>query len=288
MKRITLFSLIVCLSFTCALFSQNKGKNKPSDWKLSVQSYTFHLFTVKESLEKTAQLGVRYIEIYPGQKLGGGFENEVFGYNLNPDTQLTIKKWAKSNKVKIISSGVWVANSDEWEPIFSFAKNMGMEYISAEPAHEDWDLVESLAKKYNIKVAVHNHPSESSYWKPEILLNDIQHRSALLGACCDVGHYKRMGIDPVSSLKELQGRIISLHFKDIAPQGDNGTLEDVVWGQGILNVQAMMEELCRQNFKGYFTIEYEADWENNVPKIKESIDYFNLVRNQLTTSKISK
>ena len=57
-------------------------------------------------------------------------------------------------------------------------------------SNEDWNLVEDLTEKYNIKVTAHNHPSEKSYWKPEILLNDIQHRSKLLGSCCDVGHYK--------------------------------------------------------------------------------------------------
>jgi len=40
-------------------------------------------------------------------------------------------------------------------------------------------------------------------------------------------------------------------------------------------VKGMLEELKRQNFKGYFTIEYEANWENNLPEIKQSIDYFN-------------
>ncbi|NMB50436.1 MAG: DUF1848 domain-containing protein [Bacteroidales bacterium] len=43
----------------------------------------------------------------------------------------------------------------------------------------------------------------------------------------------------------------------------------------------MMEELKRQDFKGYFTIEYEADWENNLPQIKESIAYFNRVANDI-------
>jgi len=97
----------------------------------------------------------------------------------------------------------------------------------------------------------------------------------------DVGHYKRMGLDPVLSMKQLEGKIITLHFKDIAPKGEDQTLEDVVWGQGILNVKAMMEELKRQNFKGYFTIEYEANWENNLPQIKQSIEYFNQVAEEI-------
>lgn len=281
MKTIT--SLLLCLWFgTSCTLSETKTKAEQQGWQLSVQSYTFHLFTAIEALDKTAELGVKFIEIYPGQRMGKGFNDAVFGYQLNEEQRETLKKEAQARDIKIISSGVWTAQKEEWEAIFSFAKDMEMEFISAEPAREDWDLVEQLAEKYQIKVAVHNHPSENSYWKPEILLNSIEGRSSLLGACVDVGHYKRMGLEPIPSLKQLEGKIISLHFKDIAPKGEEETMEDVIWGEGILNVEEMMEELKRQNFKGYFTIEYEADWENNVPHIMESIEYFNKIATDLS------
>lgn len=275
---IALFCLIV--GFGCTQ-DNTKTKAEKQGWLLSMQSYTFHLFTVTESLDKTQELGIRFIEIYPGQKMGSDFEDIVFGYDLSMKDQERLRVLAASKGVKIISSGVWTAQREEWESIFSFAKNMGMEFISVEPPREDWDVVEELAKKQNIKVAVHNHPSENSYWKPEILLESIGNRDPLLGGCVDVGHYKRMGLDPIFSMQQLDGRIIALHFKDIAPQGEEHTLEDVVWGQGILNVKGMMEELKSQNFKGYFTIEYEADWENNLPQIKQSIDYFNQVAEEI-------
>jgi L-ribulose-5-phosphate 3-epimerase len=283
MKTIKIGIITVC----CILFNvgctqdSTKTKAEKQGWYLSMQSYTFHLFTVMESLDKTQELGLRFIEIYPGQRLGEGFGDAIFGYQMNSDQQKKLKEEAVTRGIKIVSSGVWTAQREEWEQIFPFANNMEMEFISAEPAREDWDVVERLAKKHHIKVAVHNHPSENSYWNPEVLLGSIGGRDALLGACVDVGHYKRMGLDPISSMQQLDGRIIALHFKDIAPQGEEQNLEDVVWGQGILNVQAMMEELKRQNFKGYFTIEYEADWENNLPQIKQSIDYFNQVADEI-------
>jgi sugar phosphate isomerase/epimerase len=229
---------------------------------------------VPEALEKTAELGLNYIEIYPGQRMGTEFGDAVFGYSLTTENREQLKQLAESKGVKIISSGVWTASRDEWAQIFSFAKDMEIEFISAEPVKDDWDVVEKLAEEYGIKVAVHNHPNENSYWKPEILLEYIGDRSSLIGSSADVGHYKRMDIDPIPALKKLEGRIISLHFKDIAPKGSEEKLEDVVWGTGILDVKGMLEELNRQNFEGYFTIEYEANWENNLPQIKESIDYF--------------
>ncbi|WP_352423863.1 sugar phosphate isomerase/epimerase [Proteiniphilum sp.] len=283
MKTIKNLSIVLCalvINNGCAQIS-NETKAEKQGWYLSIQSFTFHLFTVMESLDKTAELGVRFIEIYPGQKLGEGFGETQFGYQLSKEQQNKLKEEASLRNVKIISTGVWTAEREEWEHIFSLASNMGLEFISAEPAHEDWDVVEELAKKYKIKVAVHNHPSESSYWNPEILLGSISRRGALLGACVDVGHYKRMGLDPIVSMQQLDGKIMALHFKDIAPQGEKQNLEDVIWGKGILNVKGMMEELKKQDFKGYFTIEYEADWENNLPQIKQSIDYFNQVAEEI-------
>ena len=275
---IFIFCASLLLSFSCNNTSSanrhDRSTEKDLNWKLSMQSYTFHLFTVPEALDKTAQLGLNFIEIYPGQRMGPEFGDAVFGYNLTTENREQLKQLAESNGVKIISSGVWTAGRDEWTQIFSFAKDMEIEFISAEPAKEDWDLVEKLSEEYGIKVAVHNHPNENSYWKPEILLEHIGDRSSLLGSSADVGHYKRMGIEPIPALKELEGRIISLHFKDIAPEGSEEKLEDVVWGTGILNVKGMLKELKRQNFEGYFTIEYEANWANNIAQIRESIDYF--------------
>ncbi|MEA4994977.1 MAG: sugar phosphate isomerase/epimerase [Petrimonas sp.] len=261
--------------------ANSETKAEKQGWKLSMQSYTFHLFSVVESLDKTKELGLHYIEIYPGQKMGEGFGDDVFGYDLTSEQQKQLKELAKSKDIKIVSSGVWTPKRDEWEKVFSFAKSMEMEFINAEPAREDWDVVEELAVKYNIKLATHNHPNEASYWEPEILLKYIGQRSPLLGSSADVGHFKRMNVEPISALSKLQGRLIAMHFKDIAPQGEAGTLEDVVWGTGVLNVKGMLEELKRQNFKGYFTIEYEANWENNLPEIKQSIDYFNKVADEI-------
>ena len=279
-NKLLIFLLAGCLP-GCVASSKTETKAEKQGWKLSMQSYTFHLFSVVESLEKTREAGLHYIEIYPGQKMGDGFGDALFGYDLTTEQQKQLKKLAASKGVKIVSSGVWTSSRDEWEKIFSFAKNMEMEFISAEPAREDWVVMESLAKQYKIKVATHNHPNENSYWNPELLMKHIGQRDPLLGSSADVGHFRRMGVDPIAALRQLKGRLIAMHFKDIASAGLEGALEDVVWGTGVLDVKGMMEELKRQGFSGYFTIEYEANWENNLPEIRQSIDYFNKVADEI-------
>lgn len=271
----SLVSCVICLS--CGQKQENQTAAEKMGWRLGIQSYSFHRFSVTEALDKTQELGVKYIEIYPGHRLGGKWGDKVFGFDLDDQTRKEVKELAESKGIKIVGTGVFVAgNSDEWEKMFRFAKSMNMEFITCEPALNDWDLVESLSKKYGIKVSVHNHPQPSDYWKPELLLDQISTRSKSIGSCCDVGHWRREGLDQIECLKKLDGRVVSLHFKDIAEkQEGEAEQHDVIWGTGILNVKGMLQELKRQNFKGVFSIEYEYNWDNSVPDIKQCIDYFN-------------
>ena len=279
MTRITtLAAAALAMFLAVAGCSPKESVAERNGWKLAIQSYTFHKFSLEEALDKTAELGVKYIEAYPGHRLGEKWGDQVFGYGMDEATRNEILDLAASKGVKIVGSGVFVPSTpSEWEEEFKFAKAMGLEYISAEPAMEDWDLVEKLSDEYGIAVSVHNHPKPSTYWTPDSLLNAVSGRSPGLGSCADVGHWKRCGLDQLECLKKLDGRIISLHFKDIAPEDSEGGSHDVIWGTGVLDVPAMLGILKDQGFKGYFAIEYEYNWDNSVPDIKECIDYFNKV-----------
>ena len=281
-KRIfNILLLLVCGLFSIPVQAQTKaGKN---GWRLGMQSYSFHLFSLTEALDKTQELGLKYIEVYPGHKLGGKWGDRVFNFNLDTQTQKELKELAASKGITIVGTGVYVAEkSSDWEKMFRFAKAMKMEFITCEPAPGDWDLVEKLSKQYGINISVHNHPQPSDYWKPENLLQAISHRSHLIGSCADVGHWRREGLDQIECLKKLSGRIISLHFKDIAiKKVGEKEQHDVIWGTGILDVKGMLKELKEQGFEGVFSIEYEYNWENSVSDIKECITYFNQVTNEL-------
>ena len=181
--------------------------------------------------------------------------------------------------MRFVGTGVFVSdNAQDWEPMFQLARDMKMEYITCEPPLALWDQVEALSKKYGIKVSVHNHPKPSDYWQPSNLLAAISGRSTNLGSCSDVGHWNREGLQHIDCLRQLKGRIITLHFKDIAPKQEGvNWQEDVIWGTGCLGIKEMLEELKAQRFKGYFAIEYENNWDNSVPDIVKCIDYFNKV-----------
>ena len=280
MKKITLF-IAISIIMTCMVPRIYAQQNKVAraGWLLGAQSYTFNKFTFVETLNKMQQLGLKYVEVYFGQKLGEGFEGNM-DFNMNPETRTKILELAKSKGITIMACGVVICNNEaEWRRLFDFAKTMGIKVITSEPAANDLDLVEKLADQYNIDVAFHNHPQPSPYWNPDLLLTALKGRSQHMGSCADVGHWKRMGIDPVEALKKLEGRIRILHFKDIAEGGAKA--HDVIWGEGVCNVEGMLKELKRQHFKGMFSIEYEYHEENPVPDMAQCITNFQKITNKL-------
>jgi sugar phosphate isomerase/epimerase len=273
--------LILAILLSATTYAE-PNKAEKNGWKLGVQAYTFHKFSLQEAIDKAHELGLKYIEVYYDQPLGKGMEGSL-DFHMNKATQAKVLAYAKSKDVKIIASGVIICKDEaEWKQLFEFASAMGIETITCEPDYKHLKYVDELANKYKIDVAIHNHPKPSPYWNPDLFLNAVKGLSNRIGACADVGHWERMGINPVEALKKCQGRLKTLHFKDVKEkEAGEEEQHDVIWGTGVCNVDGMLKELKRQNFKGLFSIEYEYNWDNSVPDIKQSILYFNKVSNTL-------
>jgi sugar phosphate isomerase/epimerase len=281
---IILRCLAVLFMIMAGCSSHQVNKSDKSDWKLGAQTYTFNHFTLVQTFDKMQSLHLKFAEVYFGQLLGEGFDTaEVMDYHLKAETQAKILELAKSKQITIKACGVVVCeNNQEWLDLFQFAKAMGIETITCEPTLKQLKFVDSLANVYNIDIAIHNHPKPSTYWNPDTLIAAIRDLGPHMGGCADVGHWERMGINPVEALKKYEGRLKSLHFKDVAPKSPLGEAagefegqHDVIWGQGVCQVDSMLMELHRQNFKGLFSIEYEYNWDNSVPDIEACISYFN-------------
>src|SRR5882724_12435961 len=62
------------------------------DWKIGVQMWTFRMFSFVDALAKVDSASVKYIEAFPGQKIGEGFGKESFGIDLKPESREKIKQ----------------------------------------------------------------------------------------------------------------------------------------------------------------------------------------------------
>jgi sugar phosphate isomerase/epimerase len=253
-------------------FANDSSSGSTNGFKLGLQMWTFRMFTFTEALNKVDTAGITNIEAFWGQKLGGGMPGE-FGADMNTDTRNKLKKLLKEKQVRIIAMGV-IAPKDktEWIKAFDLAKDFGLSYITCEPIKTQWDMADSLAGVYGIKLAIHDHPKPDMYWSPDSVLAAIKGHNNI-GACADIGHWARNGINPVDALKKLEGHIIGVHLKDIVKFGDTQAADTIV-SKGVIDFPAVLTELKRQNFNGMLSIEHESNWYHNLNDVILTESYY--------------
>jgi sugar phosphate isomerase/epimerase len=289
MKKISLFIISVVLLMIGACNSGGEATKKDakgktcedsSGLKLAVQAWTFHDTSFCTAIDMAKQAGVKYIEAYRGQQIGGGVEGNTH-YTMDDETLSFIQDTLEKAGIKMVAYGVASGkDSAEWVQLFSFAKKMGIEVLTSEPNLEHMDLIEKLAVENDIKVAIHNHAvhkdkPEYIFWNPDSVMKIVKNRNPeYIGACADNGHWARSGIKAVDAYKALEGRVISLHLKDME-SFDDLEAKTIPFGEGVNELIPMMKELKRQGFKGVVTIEYENKLGENLEDVKKCVDYFN-------------
>jgi sugar phosphate isomerase/epimerase len=252
--------------------SSKANTGSTAGFKLGVQMWTFRMFSFSDALNKVDSSGIKNIEAFIGQNLGGGMSGK-YGLDMSPETIAKLKALLNKHGIQAVAMGVIVPKDKaEWIKTFELAKNLGMSYITAEPIKNQWDLVDSLAGVYGIPVAIHDHPKPNMYWSPDSVLAAIQGHTHI-GSCADVGHWARNGLNPVDCLKKLEGHIIGVHLKDIV-EFNNPKANDTVVSKGVVDFPAVLAELKRQNFKGMLSIEHESNWYHNLPDVIFTKNYY--------------
>lgn len=256
--------------------SKSAGAEKLG-WKLTLQAWTANFgpkpSTVFEAIDIANSLGIKYIELYPNQAIGGDDKGK-FGPDMSEEQIKKVLEKAKASDVAIIDTGVIGINGKEEvaRKLFEWAKKVGITIIVSEPDPKDLPMIDKLAGEFGMKVAIHDHPKPSRYWDPEYtygLIRDLKN----VGFCADVGHWKRSGLEPVDVLTKYGEKVISSHFKDLVPTADGKKFGDVPWGEGNSKAAEMLAALKAKGFKGPIALEYESKWD--LPKLQKCVDFFN-------------
>ena len=270
-----LLPLLSALLVSTLAHAQEQTPAEKLGWQLAIHSYTFQKFSIFDAIDKSAALGVKYMSISGGLMLDG--TNRITTVDLSDADRAAIDKKLRADGFgNFVNIGVVQLPADEAKSrkVFEFAKKWGINILVSEPELNALDTVEKLCKEYNIRVAIHEHPKgRSIYWNPDTVLSAIKGRTPLMGACADVGHWMRSGLDPLECVKKLDGHIICLHFKDLNEMGPDA--HDVPWGTGVGKSKEIMAELKRQHFHGAFCVEYEYHWTMSSPEIAQCIKFWN-------------
>jgi len=242
---------------------------------LGVALWTFHNVDFPESLKMADSAGLKLVEANTFHKAGKELNDSLLG-QLSPAGIEKLKGYAQQLGITVGSLYLGGGKTiDDWKSDFEKAKQLGVRFVTAEPPIDMWDSIDSLAGTYGMKVAIHEHwKGVSAYWHPDSVLAAIKgHKN--FGACPDLGHYPKSGVNSLDAVKKLEGHIIAVHLKDIAAMNDPN-LVDVRVGTGIVQFPEIFQELKRQKFDGYIYIERDSiENPSNVASVTETVKYFN-------------
>jgi type 1 glutamine amidotransferase/sugar phosphate isomerase/epimerase len=246
-------------------------------WRLGIEAYTFHKFTLFEAIEKTAHLGLSYMGGLSFQKVSAEIPKNLEP-GLSDDELRQIRLKLDSAGVRLLTYYIHDIPGDEvgCRRVFEFGRTLGIETFMSEPKPEALDTLERFCDVYDINVALHNHDQKASplYWNPEGVLKACRGRSTRLGACADLGYWMRAGIDPIQAVNTLKDRLLTVQMHDLQVLSSEG--HDVPWGTGAGRSEAVLKEIHRLGLRPTMLgLEYSYNWLESMPEIARCIEFFN-------------
>jgi inosose dehydratase len=236
--------------------------NKPP-FELGLASYTFRAFSLDDALAMARRLDLRKISL---KSMHLPLESAL-------DQIKAVAAKIKAAGLDLYAGGViYMTKEAEVRQAFDYAKAAGMRIIVGVPNHELLSLTESLAKKYDIRVAIHNHgPTDKIYPTAQSVYDRIRPLDARMGLCLDIGHEERCGLAPAASAERCADRLFDVHVKDMSASTAAGTAVEI--GRGVIDIPRLLGTLTKVKYAGAVSLEYEKDEKDPLPGAAESIGY---------------
>jgi sugar phosphate isomerase/epimerase len=253
------------------------------DWPLGMTAYTFHKYTLFDTIDKTAQVGLVYLGGLSFQKVSEDIDKN-FDALLSDDELKAIRLKLDNAGVRLLTHFYAKIPGDEQgcREVFEFARKMGIETLISEPPLEALDTIERFCNEYDINLAIHNHGPEQSphYWSPQSVMQVCEGRGPRIGVCADIGYWMRSGIDPIAAVKTIGRRLFVVQLHDLHELSAQG--HDVPWGTGVGQTEAFLREIHSQGLKPkMFGLEYSYDWFDSMPEVTQSARFFDKITLEL-------
>lgn len=265
--------LLVC----CALVTLVGFAEVP--YKIGVAGFTFWKKSLDETLEIMQRADVHYLCVKDFHLKYNSSEAEIAVFK---------EKCAKYGVVPYALGPLYTKEVSQLRPYFEFAMRMGVKVVVGvpyEPADEkdSWNKrrasrrqleeISRLVEEFDIRYAIHNHgpasptmyPSVASGWE---VMKDLDPR---IGFCMDVGWEYGCGEDPVKTIHKYGDRIYDIHLKNFEIGKPNGVATPLPRGK--IDYVKVFAALAEVGYKGVCSLEYEADFEDNLAPISESVGY---------------
>jgi sugar phosphate isomerase/epimerase/type 1 glutamine amidotransferase len=245
-------------------------------WRLALTAYTFHKYTLFEAIDKTAKLGLSYMEGLSFQKVSKEIPKD-FDPKLSDDEIARIRRKLDGAGIRMLTYYYHNIPGDEagCRKVFEFGRKIGIEAFLSEPDPKALPAIEKFCDEYAIDVALHNHDAKASphYWSPDAVLKTCEGRSPRIGACVDLGYWMRSGIDPIAGARKLKGRLMTIQMHDLDRR--EAEAHDVPWGTGAGQTRRLLQEIHALGIRPIaFGLEYSYNWHDSMPEVAECAAFF--------------
>jgi inosose dehydratase len=233
-------------------------------FKMGLQSYSLRGIgpggkpDLDSALAATKELGIHYWESYPAHI-----------------PTVTESGAVAATKLKLAEAGVTVLgygvvrltnDLDAGRKVFDFARQMGIEYLSADPDPASFATIDKLVEEYGVNVGIHNHGPGHRWAMIDTIAGAIKDHSPRIGCCVDTGHFLRSREDPVRAVEVFGPRVYGVHLKDVK---DAKTF--TILGEGDLRLVDLLKALAKLNYRSGLSLEYEENPKAPLPDISASL-----------------
>jgi sugar phosphate isomerase/epimerase len=229
---------------------------------IGVGTFSYHNLSIDDMIIQLNALRIREIEMSRGE----------FMLLSHPQAELF-----RSTRVKLDRAGIrcvsyyaaTIKDGKDVEDAVRFAKLLGSTNITGDGTESVLKLIDRRLTQEGLTFGLHNHffPNITfAYQSPEEVLKAISGLSRTMGATADTGQFASCGYDPTDAIRKLAPRLRMVHLKDVKAKGSD---VNVLLGEGIARIPAVMQELHRQNVGGLVAVEYEKEGDVDQDMAKE-------------------
>lgn len=218
---------------------------------IGIGTYTYHGVPIDGMIARLTALGITEIEM-----------SRVEFMLMKPPTdemcRLAKGQFDRAGIRCVSYYSATIKDEQDLDRAVRFARLLGSSNVTGDATGDMLGKIDERFSREGLTFGIHNHyfKQKFAYESPDDVLNALAGRSKAMGAALDVGHIASCGYDTVEAVRKLAPFLKMVHLKDVAAAGGE---DNVLIGQGIAKIPAVMEELHKVSYRGLVAIEYEKE-----------------------------
>jgi L-ribulose-5-phosphate 3-epimerase len=256
------------ISLNCSSFvAQQYGYGAGNDWGLrvdAVNAYYEPIETFSERFEQlillVKSLGYNALDIWTPGQLSWVWATDS---HLQDASHLLTKHQMNVTSI----GGAFGDTREKFVSACKLAVAVNTDLLSGTVPllYTDRDFLIQTLKKYDLRLAVENHPEKT----PADMLDQIgDSADGRIGTAVDTGWYATQGYDAAQAISDLGQHVFHIHLKDVLASTDH---INCGYGQGIVPLEGCIRALVDGNYTGDISIENHAFDHDPTEELREAL-----------------